>query len=88
MPVRMYDAKRGNKKYYIKKYKQVDIIFGVNNIQKLPQLIDTHLQTGKTIVDIEEESRQIEESIDAKRKYSYKAFINIMYGCNNFVLTV
>ncbi len=68
----------------LKKYKQVDIIFGVNNIQKLPQLIDTHLQTGKTIVDIEEESRQIEESIDAKRKYSYKAFINIMYGCNNF----
>ena len=31
-----------------------------------------------------EDSREIVENIDANRKYSYKAFVNIMYGCNNF----
>lgn len=66
------------------KYRHVDIIFGTNNIHKLPQLISRHIETGKTIIDINEENREIEESIDANRKYSYKAFVNIMYGCNNF----
>lgn len=66
------------------KYRHVDIIFGTNNIHKLPQLIDRHLQTNDTIIDINEENREIDESIDANRKYYYKAFVNITYGCNNF----
>ncbi len=66
------------------KYKHVDLIFGTHNIHKLPQLINNHLKTGKTIVDVLEDSREIVEDIDANRKYSYKAFVNIMYGCNNF----
>lgn len=66
------------------KHKHVDIIFGTHNIHKLPQLINNHLQTGETIVDIIEDTREIVENIDANRKYSYKAFVNIMYGCNNF----
>jgi len=68
----------------LSKYRHVDLIFGTNNIHKLPQLIRRHLESGKIIVDINEENREIEESIDANRKYSFKAFVNIMYGCNNF----
>lgn len=68
----------------LSKHKHVDIIFGTHNIHKLPQLINSHLQTGETIVDILEDTKEIVETIDANRKYSYKAFINIMYGCNNF----
>ncbi len=66
------------------KHKHVDLIFGTNNIHKLPQLIANNLKTGETIIDILEDTREIDESIDANRKYSYKAFVNIMYGCNNF----
>src|SRR5690554_4526164 len=58
------------------KYKHVDIIFGTHNIHKLPQLINNHLKTGQTIVDVLEDSREIVEDIDANRKYSYKAFVN------------
>ncbi len=68
----------------LSKHRHVDIIFGTHNIHKLPQLINNHLQTGETIVDIVEDSREIIENIDSNRKYSYKAFVNIMYGCNNF----
>lgn len=68
----------------LKKYRHVDIVFGTNNIHKIPQLVQRYEETGKTVVDINEENREIEEHIDANRKYSYKAFVNIMYGCNNF----
>ncbi len=68
----------------LSKHKHVDIIFGTHNIHKLPQLINSHLQTGETVVDILEDTKEIVETIDANRKYSYKAFINITYGCNNF----
>ncbi|QQY80662.1 tRNA-2-methylthio-N6-dimethylallyladenosine synthase [Keratinibaculum paraultunense] len=68
----------------LSKHKHVDIIFGTNNIHKLPQLINRYEQTGNTVVDIIEDSREIVEDIDANRMYAYKAFVNIMYGCNNF----
>jgi tRNA-2-methylthio-N6-dimethylallyladenosine synthase len=68
----------------LSKHKHVDIIFGTHNIHKLPQLINNHLQTGETIVDIFEDGREIVEDINSNRKYEYKAFVNIMYGCNNF----
>lgn len=67
-----------------KGYKHVDIIFGTNNIHKLPQLVSRFKQTGKTVIDIVEENREIEESIDANRRHEFKAFVNITYGCNNF----
>lgn len=68
----------------LSKHKHVNIIFGTHNIHKLPQLIESHLKTNKTIVDILEDTKDIVENTDANRKYSYKGFVDIMYGCNNF----
>lgn len=70
--------------YFLSKHKHIDVVFGTNNIHKLPQLLNRHFESGKTIVDIVEDTREIEESIEADRKYSYKSYVNIMYGCNNF----
>lgn len=66
------------------KYKHVDIIFGTNNINKLPQLINKYKETGKTVIDTVDNKREIVEDIHACRKYDFKGFVNIMYGCNNF----
>ncbi|MST99947.1 tRNA (N6-isopentenyl adenosine(37)-C2)-methylthiotransferase MiaB [Tissierella pigra] len=68
----------------LSKHKHVDIIFGTHNIHKLPQLINNNIQNNETVVDIFEDGREIVENINSNRKYSYKAFVNIMYGCNNF----
>lgn len=70
--------------YFLKKHRHIDIVFGTNNIHKLPQLLNRHQESGKLVVDIVEDTREIEESIEADRKYSYKSYVNIMYGCNNF----
>src|SRR5699024_12688542 len=39
------------------KYKHVDIIFGTNNIHKLPQLIMAHEQTGDMIIEDRKSTR-------------------------------
>ncbi len=65
------------------KYKHVDIIFGTKNISSLPTLINRHLSTGNTVVDIEERDL-IDNQIDMKRSHPFIGYINIMTGCNNF----
>lgn len=72
------------REYFLSKHKHIDLVFGTNNIHKLPQLVSRQLETGKTIVDIIEDTREIDENIDAHRRYSYKAYVDIMYGCDNF----
>lgn len=66
------------------KYSHVDIIFGTHNIHKLPELLENYKQTSRMIIDVWEEGGEIIEGLPAKRKYGHKAFVNIMYGCNNF----
>lgn len=66
------------------KYPFVDLIFGTHNIHKLPELIANHNQTSRMIVDVWEEGGEIIEGIPALRKHGFKAFVDIMQGCNNF----
>lgn len=66
-----------------KKYRHVDIIFGTKNISSLPSLINRHLTTGNTVVDIEERDL-IDNQMDMIRSHPFIGYINIMTGCNNF----
>lgn len=67
-----------------KKHKHVDIIFGTFNLYKLPELLQTNLETGNTIIDIWKEHKEIVEDLPSVRESKFKASVNIMYGCNNF----
>ena len=67
-----------------KNYKFVDIIFGTYNIYKLPELLQTRLETGENVIDIWDSYQDIVEDLPDTRKYDFKACVNIMYGCNNF----
>lgn len=67
-----------------KSYHFVDIIFGTHNIFKLAELILTRLESDRMVVDIWKEATEIVEDLPSERKYSFKAGVNIMYGCNNF----
>ncbi|KGG80262.1 (dimethylallyl)adenosine tRNA methylthiotransferase [Caloranaerobacter azorensis H53214] len=66
------------------KYNHVDIVFGTHNIHKLPELIANARQSSGMIIDVWEDSGDIIEGLPAKRKYGFKAFVNVMHGCNNF----
>ncbi len=65
-------------------YPYVDIIFGTFNIYKFAELLYTRLTGGGPVIDIWKESSEIVEDLPAKRKYSFKSGVNIMYGCDNF----
>ena len=65
-------------------YRFVDIIFGTHNIFKLAELIYEKLHTKRMMIDIWEKTDQIVEELPSELKYTFKAGVNIMYGCNNF----
>lgn len=65
-------------------YRFVDIIFGTHNIYKLAELIQTRLESDRMVVDLWKDAKEIVEDLPSVRKYSFKAGVNIMFGCNNF----
>ena len=67
-----------------RKYSWVDLVFGTHNIHELPGLINDILNDREKIVSVWEEHRGIFEGLPSKRRYPFKAFVNITYGCNNF----
>lgn len=66
------------------KYPWVDIIFGTHNIHRFPQLLENVITEKKRQIDIWEDGGEIVEGLPSKRLYKHKAFVNIMFGCNNF----
>lgn len=67
-----------------KKYPHVDIIFGTHNIHRLPELLNNALQAKSTIIEIWDAEGDIIEGLPIQREGDIKAFVTIMYGCNNF----
>ncbi len=65
-------------------YRFVDIVFGTHNIYKFAELLYTRIVSEGQIIDIWKDAKEIVEELPVERKYSFKAGINIMYGCNNF----
>jgi tRNA-2-methylthio-N6-dimethylallyladenosine synthase len=68
----------------IKKYPFVDIIFGTHNSYKFPEYLNRVKQEGKSIVEIINKEEGIVEGIPVDRDNNLKAYVTIMYGCNNF----
>lgn len=66
------------------KYPWVDIIFGTHNIHRFPALLENVYNEKQKVLEILEDREEIVEGLPAKRLYRHKAFVNIMYGCNNF----
>lgn len=68
----------------IKKFPFVDIIFGTHNSYKFPEYLNRVKQENKSIIEIQDKEEGIVEGIPIDRESNIKAFVTIMYGCNNF----
>lgn len=66
-----------------KKYPHVDIIFGTHNINNLAYYIKLALE-GEKVIDILSVEGDIYEDIPKVRDHPYKAWVDIMYGCDEF----
>lgn len=67
-----------------KSYPFVGLIFGTHVLQKLPQLIWQALDKQKRVVATPAEDELIAEGYPVRRDSDFKAWLPIMYGCNNF----
>lgn len=67
-----------------KTYNHVDLIFGTHNLYKFPELLASTFDREKILVDVWDVDGEVVEGLKSNRKFSIKAFVNIMYGCNNF----
>ena len=69
-----------------KSYPYVDFVFGTTVLHRFPQLLWDKLSQGKRLFCEEDELERPEmvEGVPVLRESNYRAWVSIMYGCNNF----
>ena len=65
-------------------YPYVDFVLGTSSLHRLPELIFTKMLKGKRLYCPEEKEYLVAEGLPIYRESSYRAWVSIMYGCNNF----
>lgn len=65
-------------------YRHVDLVFGPQAMWKFPELLyRVYTQRGR-VFSVEDESGTIAEGMPVVREGKTRAWVSIMYGCNNF----
>ncbi len=67
-----------------KSYPHVDLVFGPHALWKFPELLWQVYETHKRVFSVQDEHGTIAEGIPVVREKGVKAWVSIMYGCNNF----
>ncbi len=67
-----------------KSYPHVNGVFSTHHLWRFPELLHRVLTTGKRAYFTEDEAGSIVEGLPQVRDSKLKAWVSIMYGCNNF----
>ena len=65
-------------------YPVVDLVFGPHELWRFPELLEQVMTKHKRIFATEKNDGVVAEGIPNKRDSGVKAWLSIMYGCNNF----
>ena len=65
-------------------FKEVNLYFGTHEIPELYSLIYQVKTEDKTVVAIESKPGEVVEIEQARRSNEFKAFVNVIYGCDKF----
>jgi len=68
----------------LQKVSHVDLVFGTHNIYKLPEYLETVVLSKERVIEVFSEEGKIVENMPKIRDNSKKAWVNIMYGCDEF----
>ena len=68
----------------LEKYNFLDIVFGTHNIHNLPNILYTAINKKDLEIEVLSIEGEVIENLPAKRDSKYKAWVNIMYGCDKF----
>ena len=65
-------------------YRHVDLVFGPQALWRFPEMVHGLLKARGRTFSVEDEAGSIAEGIPAVRQDKIKAWVSVMYGCNNF----
>ncbi len=68
----------------LKHYNQIDLVFGTHNIHRFPQLLYNAIMSKERTIEVFSHEGEVIENLPVNRFNSYKAWVNIMYGCDKF----
>ena len=68
----------------LKDYKFVNFVFGTHNMHDLPNIIDKAIVENKQQIEVLSRESDLVEGLPVIRANNYKAYVNIIYGCNKF----
>ena len=66
------------------RYPYVDFIFGTSSLHRFPKLLFDKTTRGKRLYCPQESEFCVAEGLRIERESDYRAWVSIMYGCNNF----
>ena len=67
-----------------KSFPHVDGVFSTHHLWQFPEILLRVLTTGKRVYYTQDEPGSIAEGLPVRREGHLKAWVSIMYGCNNF----
>ena len=65
-------------------YRHVDGVFNPHQLWRFPELLQYVLKTNKRVFATDDSAGNIAEGLPVVRASKLKAWVSIMYGCNNF----
>ena len=68
----------------MEKYRYVNFVFGTHNLYELPEIIDRAVEENKLQIEVYSREGDLVEGLPVVRANNYKAYVNIIYGCNKF----
>ncbi len=68
----------------LEKYPWMNFVIGTHNFYELPEVLERSLQEEKLQIEVYSREKDLIESLPIERASRYKAYINIIYGCDKF----
>ena len=68
----------------LKDYKFVNFVLGTHNMHQLPEIIDQAITDNYMQIEVYSREGDLYEGLPVVRANSYKAYVNIIYGCDKF----
>ena len=68
----------------LRDYKFVNFVFGTHNLYQLPEIIDKAITEAKQQIEVFSREGDLVEGLPVIRSNDFKAYVNIIYGCDKF----
>ena len=68
----------------LRDYKFVNFVLGTHNLYQLPEVIDKSIVDNSQQIEVYSREGDLYEGLPVVRTNNYKAYVNIIYGCDKF----